>query len=72
VIPPSVERKGPGVREISDGLLVVGRRGIIVQTKSREADARDSTREAAWLDKQIRKAVRPTARHAGFEPAAST
>lgn len=58
VIPPSVERKGSGVREISDGLLVVGKRGIIMQTKARDANLRNPAREAAWLDKQIGRAVR--------------
>ena len=57
VMRPLLERKGRGVREISDGLLVVGDRGVIVQVKSRNVDPRNAEREARWIDKQIGEAI---------------
>lgn len=53
VMRPSVERKGSGVREISDGLLVVGNRGIVVQSKAREVEPGTYEREKSWAVKQI-------------------
>lgn len=53
VMVPSVERKGAGVREISDGLLVVRDQGVIVQAKSREIDSGTLERESSWINKQI-------------------
>lgn len=62
VIPPSVERKGRGVREISDGLIVVGNNGLVMQVKSRSPHAIDTTSsdedERNWLTKNIAKATR--------------
>lgn len=58
VMKPHLERKGNAVREISDGLLVVGDRGIIVQAKCREGIPSDQPRENAWVKKQIRKATK--------------
>lgn len=57
VIRPHVEKKGPGVREISDGLILVGDRGVIIQVKCREAVPDDSVQEARWIDKQIKRAT---------------
>ncbi|WP_231978172.1 hypothetical protein [Streptomyces sp. TLI_053] len=53
VMSPSVERKGRGVREISDGLLVVGGRGVIVQVKAREGEPGTAERERSWVLKQL-------------------
>lgn len=53
VMAPNVERKGNGVREISDGLLVVGDRGVVVQIKAREGDPGTAERETAWTFKQL-------------------
>lgn len=53
VMVPSVERKGAGVREISDGLLVVGKLGVIVQAKSRETEPGSLERESSWINKQV-------------------
>ncbi|MGW6619600.1 hypothetical protein ACWF99_00125 [Nocardia sp. NPDC055002] len=67
---PSVERKGKGVREISDGLLVVGKRGVIVQSKARETEPGSREREKSWIDKKIREAtgqVKGTARRLSRE-----
>lgn len=54
---PSVERKGAGVREISDGLLVVGGLGVVVQAKSREGEPGNEARERSWTNKQIAAGV---------------
>ncbi|MEU4110877.1 hypothetical protein [Streptomyces sp. NPDC027717] len=53
VMTPSVERKGRGVREISDGLLVVGERGVVVQIKAREGEPGTPERERSWVGKQL-------------------
>ena len=58
VMRPHVERTGSGVREVSDGLLLVGDRGLIVQVKSRDADSGTPIREASWLTKKITEAAR--------------
>jgi hypothetical protein len=53
VMSPMVERKGPGVREISDGLIITGDQGLVVQVKSRDTTPRSAQREASWLTKKI-------------------
>jgi hypothetical protein len=53
VLAPSVERKGRGVREISDGLLVVGERGVVMQIKAREGEPASVERETSWVLKQL-------------------
>ncbi|MEV6332868.1 hypothetical protein [Streptomyces sp. NPDC051909] len=53
VMVPSVERKGRGVREISDGLLVVGDRGVVVQIKAREGEPGTREKESSWVLKQL-------------------
>ncbi|WP_218129134.1 hypothetical protein [Nonomuraea maritima] len=58
VMLPTVERKGPGVREFSDGLIVVGEIGVIVQVKTRETEPGTSARETSWIAKQISAAVK--------------
>jgi len=58
VIEPRIERTGSGVREISDGLLLVGDHGLIVQVKSRDADSGMPGREASWLTKKIAEGAR--------------
>ncbi|WP_143219109.1 hypothetical protein [Actinokineospora bangkokensis] len=49
VVSPAVERKGTGVREISDGLVVVGGRGLVIQVKSRNGELGDTTKETTWI-----------------------
>jgi len=71
VLRPMIERKGAGVREISDGLIVVGKLGAIVQVKAREVEPRSAERESLWLTKQIRTAasqVHGTARRLAAGP----
>ncbi len=58
VLAPHVEQKGRGVREISDGLLLVGNHGLIVQVKSRDATPAAPDRETAWLTKKIAEGTR--------------
>ncbi|MCZ4120253.1 hypothetical protein [Streptomyces sp. H39-S7] len=58
VMAPSVERKGRGVREISDGLLVVGDCGVVVQIKAREGEPGTAERETSWVSKQLTAAGR--------------
>lgn len=53
---PLVERKGRGVREISDGLLMVGDQGLVVQVKSRDVEPRSPEKEAGWIAKKIAEA----------------
>jgi hypothetical protein len=58
---PAATRKGSGDREISDGLLVAGERGLILQVKSRAPDvaATDSReRASSWIAKSAAAAVR--------------
>lgn len=59
VMRPKVEAKGSGVREISDGLLIVGDQGLILQSKAREADTwADQAKEHRWVLKQAAKATK--------------
>ncbi|GAA4846276.1 hypothetical protein [Kitasatospora terrestris] len=57
---PKVVSHGPGVRELSDGLLVVGNRGLILQSKSRRpGDRPDSVEKAKrWCLKEGRSGQR--------------
>jgi hypothetical protein len=47
-----------GVDEIGDRLLVVGDTGVVVQVKCRDALTDDGDKEARWIVKHVRKAVR--------------
>jgi len=70
VMRPRIERTGSGVREISDGLLLVGDHGLIVQVKSRDTDSGMPSREASWLTKKIAEGARQadgTARRLSFK-----
>lgn len=59
VLSPMSMRKGRGgVREISDGLIVVGNRGLITQVKSRDAEPGTPEKERSWLGKKITAATR--------------
>lgn len=44
---------GSGSREIGDGTLIVGDRGVVIQVKAREGEPVDEARERRWLTKQI-------------------
>jgi hypothetical protein len=58
VLHPQQERKGRGVREIGDGLIVADERGVVVQAKSREGEPANLERESSWLTKNITAAVK--------------
>jgi hypothetical protein len=58
VMKPRVERKGSGVREVGDGLLVAGNVGAIVQVKARSVEPLSEDRERNWINKNIDKAVK--------------
>lgn len=60
VYEPVVELGGSRSREISDGLLIVGDDGLILQVKARDSETgmRDSPERAkSWLKKQAKKAL---------------
>ena len=48
---------GSGTREVSDGIILVGNIGLILQVKSREKPSIESKKEASWIDKSIARAV---------------
>jgi hypothetical protein len=58
VFTPIQERKGTGVRELGDGLVVTGNRGAVIQVKSRESVSGDHERERRWLEKKAEAAAR--------------
>ncbi|MFC4613453.1 hypothetical protein ACFO3K_01885 [Cellulomonas algicola] len=58
VLSPLVEKKGAALREVSDGLLVVGSRGAIVQVKAREGEVGTPAREESWVRKKAAEGVR--------------
>lgn len=58
VMKPQVERKGSGVREIGDGLLIAGDIGAIVQVKGRSAEISAPDKEARWINKNVEKALK--------------
>jgi hypothetical protein len=55
---PMVETKGCGVREISDGLIVVGDHGLVVQVKSRNREPQEPAKEVSWLTRKVAAAGR--------------
>jgi hypothetical protein len=57
VFPPSLRRRTSGVRELGDGLLVLGDLGVVLQVKSREAPGEVEDRECRWLVKQVGRAM---------------
>lgn len=64
VYEPVTVRRSRGVREVSDGLLVAGADGVIVQVKSRDRDAGRSdspTKAESWLRKKALGAQRQVA-----------
>lgn len=58
VFRPELRRLTSGVRELGDGVLLVGEIGVVVQVKSRTAPSGDSERERRWVMKQCEKALR--------------
>lgn len=55
-------RKGSATREISDGLLIVQNRGVILQCKARSPESNDDDqRIESWIEKNIDKAAKQVA-----------
>lgn len=50
--------KGSGFREIGDGTLVSGHRGITLQVKARDGATDNAAREASWLQKKAGEGLR--------------
>jgi hypothetical protein len=55
---PVTIRKGEAFREVSDGLLLVGNRGAILQVKARESDADTDHKLSSWISKKVDEGVR--------------
>jgi hypothetical protein len=56
---PLLERKGSTNREISDGMVICGEDGLIMQVKAREAPGRDTPERAErWIRKSAQAARR--------------
>ena len=75
VFEPEIHASGSGVREVGDGLVVVGERAAVLQVKSRNGALGSSAREISWLDKAIGRALRQgagTIRHLRRGPASFT
>ena len=75
VFRPELRVLPSGVRELGDGVLLVGKLGIVVQVKSREVASGNPDREAKWVLKQSSKALRQgagTIRQLCREPARMT
>jgi hypothetical protein len=62
VFHPAREKRGPGVREIGDAVLVAGAKGAAVQVKARQRATDDLERERAWL---VRRAAEGTRQATG-------
>jgi len=58
VFHPLTVAKGTGFREIGDGTLVSGRRGITLQVKARDGATADRDREVSWLQKKAGEGLR--------------
>ncbi|HEX7291054.1 MAG TPA: hypothetical protein VF250_08015 [Conexibacter sp.] len=70
-----IRKVGSGVRELGDGILLVGTLGMVVQVKSRVAPSADLDRERRWVMKQTKKALaqaQGTIRQLREEPALMT
>jgi len=63
------------VRELGDGIIIVGDLGVVIQVKSREALSQDQDKERRWLAKQTKKALAQangTIRQLRLQPAPCT
>lgn len=58
VFHPITIPKGSGLREIGDGNLISGRRGITLQIKARDDATGNAEREASWLQKKAGEGLR--------------
>lgn len=58
VFHPAIERRGPGIREVGDALLVTGHVGAVVQVKARQQATENMDRERAWLTQHAEAGAR--------------
>ncbi|OJY41570.1 hypothetical protein [Pseudonocardia sp. 73-21] len=58
VLLPKADHAGSRNREISDGLVLAGDRGIVLQVKNRAAATGDVDKETSWIDKKVAQAAR--------------
>lgn len=75
VFPPVKRQVGSGSREISDGIVLVGHHGLILQVKSRANVTDKPEREASWIHKKAEEGARQAAgtlRQLRLEPAQLT
>lgn len=57
VFEPAHRRRNAGVRELGDGVLVLGDLAVVLQVKSRTAVGDDDARERRWIKKATKKAL---------------
>ncbi|SED63583.1 hypothetical protein SAMN04489727_8678 [Amycolatopsis tolypomycina] len=55
---PEQQRVGSGVRELGDGLLLVGDHAAVIQSKSRTDPTDNADRELSWLRKNVEKGLK--------------
>jgi len=55
---PAVQARASGVREIGDGILIVGGLAVVIQVKSRVAFSSDPAKEQRWIEKKMGDAIR--------------
>jgi len=55
------KRKGSGQRQVGDGTIVTGGKGLAIQIKARQAVSGDPARERAWLLKKASEGARQAA-----------
>ncbi len=58
VLRPQTIRKGNATRELGDGTIICGNRGLAIQVKSRVSPTADSEKEARWISKKAAEAIR--------------
>lgn len=61
VFGPATRRRGSGVRELGDAVVIAGERAACVQVKARPVPSTELARERGWLDKKIAEAARQSA-----------
>ncbi|MDQ2874848.1 MAG: hypothetical protein M3Y33_08665 [Actinomycetota bacterium] len=61
VIKPFVAHTGSGVREVGDGLIYLGTKGLVIQVKTRFETSGSAGKEARWLTKKITEGTRQAA-----------
>ncbi|WCO65764.1 hypothetical protein PO878_14770 [Iamia majanohamensis] len=61
VMAPQQVAKGGATRELGDGTVIVGRRGLAVQVKAREGTPGDERKEARWVIKKAADGARQAA-----------